>query len=266
MRRIACCLVFFACAYPLELDAIEVEALSGADVVILGEVHDNIHHHENQARLVKGLDPSAVVFEMLTEDQAASVTPALVAKPDEMAEVLGWSSSGWPDFAMYHPIFEAAPQAAIYGGAVPRDDARRAVRDGVSVVMSETARFGLDEPLPEAEQAEREALQLSAHCDALPPEILPTMVDIQRLRDARLAQVVVEAARETGGRVVLITGNGHARSDWGVPVYLARVAPDLQVVSIGQAEDGEVSGIFDQVIDAPSVDRPDPCDAFRKSD
>jgi hypothetical protein len=25
----------------------------------------------------------------------------------------------WPDFSMYHPIFTAAPEAAIYGALVP---------------------------------------------------------------------------------------------------------------------------------------------------
>ena len=49
----------------------------------------------------------------------------------------------------------------------------------------------------------------------------------------------------------------------GVPVYLDRAAPELDVVSIGQSEDGLISGVFDVVIDSPSIGRPDPCLAFQ---
>jgi uncharacterized iron-regulated protein len=126
------------------------------------------------------------------------------------------------------------------------------------------ATYGLTEPLPETEQAAREALQMAAHCDALPEEMLPGMVAVQRLRDAVLARAVVQAMEETGGPVAVITGNGHARRDRGVPSYLGRVAPDLEVFVLGQTEDGApLQGGFDEVVSTPAVDRPDPCAAFR---
>ena len=37
--------------------------------------------------------------------------------------------------------------------------------------------------------------------------------------------------------MAVITGNGHARRDHGMPAYLARVAPDLTVYVLGQTED-----------------------------
>jgi len=48
-----------------------VADLPDAQVVILGELHDNPHHHENQADAVAALAPTALVFEMLAEAQAA---------------------------------------------------------------------------------------------------------------------------------------------------------------------------------------------------
>jgi len=107
-------------------------------------------------------------------------------------------------------------------------------------------------------------VQRAAHCDALPEEILPGMVAVQRLRDAVLARAVVQAVEATGGPVAMITGNGHARIDWGVPSYLARVAPDLEVWTLGQTEEAQaLDGGFDEVVSAPAVDRPDPCAAFQ---
>ena len=235
------------------------------DVLILGEIHDNPMHHALQAERVDELQPAAIVFEMLTPDQASAVTPENKASKEKLAAALKWGESGWPDFSMYYPIFGAAPDAKIYGAQVPRDVAR-GVRDaGLAHGFSgNAALYGLSEPLPESQQIKREAMQMAAHCDALPEELLPAMVDIQRLRDAELARAVVSAMRTTGGPVAVITGNGHARRDWGVPSYLQRVAPELDLLVIGQAEVGRtIHGTFDEVVTADPVDRPDPCAAFQ---
>ena len=237
----------------------------GADVVFLGELHDNPAHHLRQAAYVAELAPSALVFEMLTQAQADVVTSELVADQAALEAALGWNESGWPDFSMYYPIFAAAPEAAYFGAAVPRDVARAAMAEGMAAAFRGDADvYGLTADLPEEQQAQREALQLAAHCDAMPAEMLPVMVDIQRLRDAELAYSAVQAFDAHGGPVAVITGNGHARMDWGAPVYLMAAAPGLRVMSLGQGEDDvPPSGLFDVVESAPEVDRGDPCAAFR---
>lgn len=239
--------------------------LASAQVVILGEVHDNPAHHAAQADIVARLAPAALVFEMIGPDQAARVSPELRGDAAALGAALDWEASGWPDFAMYHPIFTAAPGARVFGAGVTRATARAVMdRPPAQAFGEEAARFGLDRPLPEEMQAAREAMQMAAHCDALPAEMLPMMVDVQRLRDARLAQVALEALAATGGPVAVITGNGHARADWGMPVYLGAAAPDVAVFTLGQSEDGVApDGTFDAILDAPAVDRPDPCLAFR---
>ncbi len=221
----------------------------GADVVFLGELHDNPTHHLRQAELVSELAPTALVFEMLTQAQADLVSPELVADEAALEAALGWNDSGWPDFSMYYPIFAAAPEAAYFGAAVPRDVARAAMAEGLSTgFRGDAEAYGLTTPLPEEQQAEREALQLAAHCDAMPAEMLPVMVDIQRLRDAELAYSALQAFEAKGGPVVVITGNGHARKDWGAPVYLMAAAPALRIAALGQGEDdGAPSGLFDVV-------------------
>lgn len=235
------------------------------DVFVLGEVHDNPAHHAEQARRVAEIEPEALVFEMLTEAQAARVTPELIDDAEALAAALGWAESGWPDFSMYYPIFAAAPQARIHGAAVPREVAWAAMRDGLEAAFGlDAARYGLTEALPEAEQAQREALQQAAHCDALPEEMLPLMVSVQRLRDAALARAVVQALEKTGGPVAVITGNGHARRDWGLPKVLELVAPAARVFVLMQGEGDVVpEGGHDEVVFAPPVERDDPCATFR---
>jgi len=240
-------------------------AASAWDVIVIGEVHDNPAHHEVQAARVAGIDPAALVFEMLTPRQAGAITPQNRDDPDALAKALDWASSGWPDFAMYHPIIAAAPAARVYGAGLTRDEARAAVEGGFDRPMDgAAAEYGLDTPLPDHQQAAREALQMQAHCDALPEDMLPGMIRVQRLRDAMLARAALRAFEDTGGPVVVITGNGHARKDWGMPAVLSKVAPQLDIQVIGQTEDGvPLSGGFDEVLSALAPDRDDPCEAFR---
>ena len=240
----------------------DLAALPTADVVILGEIHDNPRHHANQAAGVAALQPTALVFEMLTPAQAALVVgdrsdPGLGAR-------LGWADAGWPDFAMYQPIFAAAPVAAVFGAAVP-SDALLGVRDpGAVAALFPDARFGLTEPLAADDQAAREADQMAAHCDALPADLLPYMVAVQRLRDATLAARALEAFMALGGPVVVITGTGHARKDQGIPAALARAAPEVRVLSVGQLEaDPGVDAPYDLWLATDPVPREDPCAAFR---
>lgn len=248
------------------LSAAPSEPARAADIVFLGEVHDNPDHHAVQSHWVTDLAPAALVFEMIAPEQAGTITPDLIADPDALAAALHWDASGWPDFAMYHPIFAAAPTARIYGAALPRAQARMVIQDGPATALppADVTRFGLDSDLPPDQQAARQAHQMAAHCDALPDTMLPGMVTIQRVRDAWLAKQALTAWAETGGPVVVITGNGHARRDWGAPALLARAAPDLRVFALGQSENGQSpDGHFDLTLDAPAPDRPDPCDAFR---
>ncbi|MFT4962711.1 MAG: putative iron-regulated protein [Paracoccaceae bacterium] len=266
MRNLSILVTFMLIGWPLSsfADGSAATKMAGYDVVLLGETHDNPDHHTRQKEIVTALQPTAIVWEMLTQEQAAKVSDALIADQSALEAALEWDKSGWPSFDLYYPIFQAVTGAKSYGGHVPRPAARAAFRTGIKAAFGDEAgAYGLMDPLTADEQTAREASQMRAHCDALPEELLPDMVAIQRLRDARLAQAVVKAYAATGGPVVVITGTGHARKDWGVPVYLARVAPELTVFALGQFEAGSSVGEFDLVLDSPAVDRDDPCAAFK---
>jgi uncharacterized iron-regulated protein len=224
------------------------QELPPAQIYVLGEVHDNPAHHAMQGELIERIAPTAVVLEMLTEAQAARLGPDAPRDPAALDALLGWAEAGWPDIAIYLPVFEAS-DAPILGAAGEPGD---------------LSAYGLDAPLPPAEQEAREALQAAAHCDALPEDLLPRFVARQRAIDAQFADRTLAALDRFGPPVVLVTGNGHARRDWGVPAAIARVRPEVAVVVVVQGEDGSVPPGGDLVLDAPGVaGRPDPCAAFR---
>lgn len=236
-----------------------------AAVVILGEVHDNPAHHANQTRAVAALRPSAIVFEMLTPELAARITPDNRHDPEALAAALEWRARGWPDFFMYYPILAAAPGAAVYGAALHREDIRAAITAGAAGAFGpDASEFGLDRALDPVQQASREAGQMAAHCDALPESMLAGMVEAQRLRDAAFARTALLALDETGGPVAVIAGSGHARTDWGIPAYIAFAAPEVSVAAIGQTE-GPTSTPFTLTVRTDGVERDDPCAVFNRN-
>lgn len=237
--------------------------LDGAqpDVLIIGEVHDNPQHHDMQRALIDAVAPTAVVYEMLTPAEGATLTATPRTATAQRAASAGFH---WSGLDAYIPLFVASP--VIVGAALPRADMRAAFSQGAaSVFGGDAPLYGLDDPLPAQEQSKREALQFEAHCAAMPMEMMSGMVAAQRLRDAHFARTVLDALDRYGAPVVLITGNGHARTDWGVPVYIAAARPAITVKSIGQGEGGAApSGQFDLThINAMRPDRPDPCAVFR---
>ncbi|WP_136441479.1 ChaN family lipoprotein [Pacificoceanicola onchidii] len=234
-----------------------VFANSGADIVILGEVHDNRNAHIGQAAALEALGPSAVVFEMLTQEEAAK------ADADRSQIEAAWEASGWSRFELYKPIFDALGDARIIGAAAPREAVRSVFSDGAAALFGpDAADFGLDEALPEEQHAARVELQFNAHCEAMPREMMGGMIAVQRYRDAVFARAALEALEAYGPPVAVITGNGHARTDWGIPAMIAHAAPNVTTHAIAFAEsDGGVP--FDEIKIVPPAEREDPCKAFK---
>lgn len=228
-------------------------AFAQPDILILGEVHDNPDAHLGQAAEIAKLGPKAVVFEMLTPEEAAQINI------DPSVTEAIWSTSNWPPLEMYGPIFDALDQAAVVGAAVPRETVMQVYRVGpVDIFGERAAQFGLDRPLPSEQQKARETLQFEAHCEAMPLNMMAGMVSVQRFRDAVFAQVSLEALATYGAPIAVITGNGHARMDWGIPAVLRTAAPEVTVHTIGFVE-GRTGMPFNEVRAVPVTKREDPC-------
>jgi uncharacterized iron-regulated protein len=262
-----------------------VRRLARTDFVLLGERHDNPDHHMLQAEVLRSLIAvgrrPAVGFEMLGLDDASVIADHLAAAPKDAAglgKAVNWNQRGWPDWTMYQPIAEAAPQAKlrIVATNLPLTVARKMSRDGPAALEPRVMReLGLDQPLPEPVFASMAADIQDAHCGYAPEQSLRAMVDVQRARDAQMAQSLIAASDPDGA--ILVAGAGHVRNDYGIPVYLRQKAPDKRVISIAFVEvdkqktepqsyallypDGRLP--FEYVWFTPRLDDEDPCEKFK---
>lgn len=291
-----------------EISSPELAAkLKDAPLVLLGEVHDNPDHHRVRAELIAAarlqdrnapdsVGPTrspALVFEHIRADQSEALSEPLrdfalatmsdaqrLAALHALERALHWEESGWPPFAVFRPLFETAlrKRLPILPGDPPRAEIRRVAREGLAALPeAERQRLKLVDPLPEplldALLAELEA----SHCGLLPRTVFRNMAVAQRYRDAHQAAALV-AASGSHSRAILLAGNGHVRTDRGVPYYLRQMAPGTKAVSamLLEVEDGKVepaayvprspdgSPAADYIMLTPRVERPDACEEMRK--
>jgi len=260
-----------------------VDALVAARYRLLGEIHDNPAHHEIRARLIAAIADTgarpAVVFEQFDLDNDAPLMAAQAAGADSErladAGQLDRKSWLWP---MHKPILEAALAAhlPVRAGNLSRAQLRG---DSLTAAEKDTKAIWYAR-LHAARWTEAQAAALSAdifesHCRKLPENVVPRLVLAQRMRDAAMAQALVDDATPDGA--ILIAGDGHVRADFGVPVYLD--APGLagaaaRSISLGlveaSAEETRAADFprqlvadhpgFDYIWLTPPVAREDPCE------
>lgn len=286
-RRIAgallsfCLLPIAACATPKPPPAL-LAMFDRADVVVIGEQHDDPEHHRIQAAIAADLTrrarPVIVAFEMIDETQRAALDAFLAERPRDAAALgarLDWDRSGWPDWALYQPIADAAltqphpPALPLAPANLPPEVAREIARNGLNARGVAPDLMNL---LHQADERDGDILAIHAadieasHCGMLPQSALASFALAQYARDATMAQAVVAAAAANpGASIILIAGNGHARNDVGVPRHLARLKPGLNVVSIGLLQGEARDAPFNHVWRTPELEREDPCAAFAKA-
>jgi uncharacterized iron-regulated protein len=222
-----------------------------------------------------------VGFEMFDLDDATAIAGHLAAAPNDAAGLGGvvhWNERGWPDWAMYQPIAEAALEAKlrVVPTNLPLATVRKMRSAGLAALEPQVTRaLGLDRPLSESMTARLAADIRASHCGYASEESVKAMLAVQRARDAQMAQSLIAAGAPDGA--VLVAGAGHVRNDYGIPVYLSAEAPGRRVISIAFLEvdnrkpephnyslpyaDGRLP--FDYVWFTPRVDDENPCEKFK---
>ena len=263
-----------------------VDALAHARFRLLGEIHDDPVHHAVRARLLReiaarGLHPAVVMEQFdLDNDEALRAAQHAHADADDVAAAGALDRKGW-QWPMHRPIIAAALASGlpIRAGNL----SRRTLGGDLEAVLRDMPALALrvrDAPWTDAQAHALRQDIVDSHCGMLPDAIVPKLVLAQRMRDAAMAQALVDDATADGA--VLIAGNGHVRSDLGVPVYLDATGPGaaktrtLGVGFLEASDDDPRAGDFaerlvaanpgfDYVVLSPPIARPDPCEAFRKS-
>lgn len=271
-----------------------IGAKSG-QLLLLGEIHDNPEHHLFRAGLIDAVTgPNAfgraahpaVVAEHIRADQAAALE-AFANRPaapaDQMADLLfehlDWQRSGWPAASMFKPLYAAIIEARlpILPGDAARDRIRTLARGRNALAPDEAARLGFGDDWPAALARALADEIKGSHCGMLPDAAIPGMSFAQRYRDAHLAGAMVAAAERHGG-AILLAGNGHVRTDRGVPWYLRHRAGNrpIHAVMLAEVEDGNADPAsyaprdpaskpaIDVIVFTPRAGRDDPCEKMRE--
>lgn len=244
--------------------------LAAAPFVLLGETHDNPHHHSAQAALLRSMVGAgrkpAIVWEMAPRDRQPAIDAWAAGPhsndPQGFAKAVRWADGGWPDFALYRPIVEVAIAAGLkmVAGDLASGSTFAIARGGLAALGDRMVdSWKLSDPLPDDAIAAHLDAVFDGHCRLVPRERLGAMVDVQVARDASLAAAML---RHSDG-AVLIAGRGHVRADIGVPLHLRRLAPGKKAVAVGLNE-GSTDGAFDWVRVFPAAERDDPCESLRQ--
>jgi uncharacterized iron-regulated protein len=269
--------VWSADGRPATWPDLQREAVS-ADIVLLGEIHDNPDHHRLQSEMLGALVTSgrrpAVIFEMIPAGYQQRLD-AFLAKNPATAEGLGaqldWEKRGWPNWQSYRPIADRALAGGlkILAGDLDRDLIRTISRKGRAALAPEQqARLMLDGDLPEAASARLKEILQQSHCNLLPEQAIAPMILVQRARDGALAAALLDALKSGADGAVLIAGAGHVRRDLAVPRILesAKPAPRTLAIAFIEVDEALVAATeydvlenYDFVVFTPRADLTDHC-------
>ena len=210
-----------------------------APFVLLGELHDVDGHQQLQARVIEHLAHSqrlhAVVLEMADRGHSTQGL-STQATEAQVQQALAWNTSGWP-WERYGPVVMTAVRQGVpvLGGNLPRSDMRAAMLD--TALDASVQRQHL-EPL--------QALMHESHCGLLPESQLQPMARIQIGRDVAMAQTLLAAQPTQPQQVtLLITGNQHARKDYGVPWHLQRLGVPTHEIKVVHMQTESASQQFE---------------------
>lgn len=180
--------------------------------LMLGEQHDNPHHHQLQQRWIEQLSQrgqlGAVALEMARTDQQPLLDQALGQGEGISPDALDWNP-GW-SWELYGDLVRSALDHAprVIAADLNREQQRSAYR----------------QTSPQGDKGEAHAnymrrLLFDSHCGQLPRDSLEGMRQVQLARDRQMAAGLAQADL-TGRTGVMLTGTIHARHDLGIPLWL----------------------------------------------
>lgn len=260
-------------AQPAATAAALAAAARGADIVLLGEVHDNGEQHALRLAALRQLIAQgkrpAIAFEQFDHERQADIDRARRERPGDVEHLVA-AAGGKPSWRweFYRPFVALALEhdLPVVAANLSRGDAIKVATRGWGAVFDaeQRAALGLDS-LPDGLIAAHARAIEQGHCGVM------TQAELARLAPAQIARDIVLARSirphvERG--VVLLAGNGHVRKDIGIPLWLSE-AERKRSVSLGLIESesplaaDEIARQFDAAWTTPTATRVDPCIEFR---
>jgi len=276
--------------------------MAAADVVYLGEVHDNPHHQARQRDAVEGLLVVGLAPTLAIEFFGSEQTGWLMdyTQPKESGHMarsgpvserilrrrVGWDGDGDDRWERYGPLLEIArenrlPTLGIDLPPALRLRLQRVGRDGLS--PAELAQL----PPTTADSEAYAGLMLDrlgqAHCGYGSPEGTARLYDTWRARNDTMATAIVAALADIDHRpTVVIIGAGHVEHGQSLVRRVAELRPGTSQLTIGlrpvtaeprplanhlapTVRDGVDFGPdYELFWFTPRQEREDPCEAYRE--
>jgi uncharacterized iron-regulated protein len=258
-----------------------LDSITDGKYILLGETHDNIKHHENQAWVIDELArlsfSTSVSFEMIDDTQAEFIAGKDIKTSNDLIKLLNHYKTAWQYEDYYKGLFDSVLQAGlnILPANLERQKLYNYIRQNKSGLPIETERLMSEVSLTvDMENSLRKEI-IESHCGMIDQESAKPMINGQRIRDATMALSLLNTNAD---RRVLIAGRGHVRNDRGVPVYLSSQDKGAKIIVIALLEveqdnvDIESYLIhwdtmkfpFDYVWFTARTTREDPCLSFKK--
>jgi len=226
-----------------------------ADVVLLGEYHDNPDAHAVQqalyARLLAREPRTALCLEMLERHEQPIVDGWLRGEltTDQLIDRTGsrtWSGQPNSWIAFYQPCLDLAREhgAAIVAANAPRQYVSRANREGYDglLALPPDERTLFDLPIAPDVGAYRHRLaelmqEMRGSDAAVPDEQLDRMLRSQRVWDATMGASVARAL-DASPRAVLLVGCFHSDFLGGTALEVMARRPGTSVFVVAITQDG----------------------------
>ncbi len=230
-----------------------LDELAGADVIYLGEKHDQPEHHRLQLSVIKalvdrGLKP-AIGLEMLTVDETsiammytqgtahAQGSRKGFTAEDWLREKLGWQGSHDTNWQFYGPIlvFAREHKLTVFGADLPeslRARISKVGKQGLSPVeKGQIISTGLDDENYRRLMYDRFK---QAHCGWGSDDYLSRLYDNWLARNDTMAAGILRTLEEADNKpVILVVGVGHTQFNMGVYERVQHQAPHLKQINVG---------------------------------
>lgn len=259
-----------------------IEGIRQSDFILLGETHDNRLHHEYQSWMIGNLHKAGysalVAFEMISNAQGEVIKDKYYGSSGALIEDLNKVKTTWNYESLYKPVFDSILQAgySVLPANLDRSTIMGIARKGEENIPSHLKPYLENNALSEEQkEALRNEIKMS-HCGMENPHMTKAMMLTQQVKDAEMADSMMRDIDVK--KRILVAGSGHVRNDRGVPMYIRGEHNDAKIAAIAWLEVAEeltevrqyaerwggATMPFDYVWFTERVDRPDPCESFRK--
>ena len=209
-----------------------------ADVVFLGEIHDDPTGHAVEGAVLRGLAeraagrPVVLALEMFEADVQTVLdeyASGLIQERDFLA-----AARPWDNYADYRPLVEFARANGIrvVGSNAPIRYVRVLSR-GDSLAGLSAQALAVLPPLPVVPASDAVAEAFAEAMGGHGGDAMTGFLAAQNLRDASMAYRVAEALAQPGRPLVVhVNGGFHTAGGRGIPEHLARLAPTVRTFNV----------------------------------